>query len=85
MLHQFLFRNFYSFRDDASVSLVLSKHFQDSSLAVERDGFPRLSKAVAIMGANGSGKTNVLKTLAFLHWFVGHSFQLQPDESIPCI
>lgn len=83
MLHEFHFSNFYSFRDEASVSLVLSKHFQDSSLAVDREGFPRLSKAMAIMGANGSGKTNVLKALAFLHWFIGHSFRLQPDESIP--
>ncbi|MEA1052024.1 AAA family ATPase [Lamprobacter modestohalophilus] len=49
----------------------------------KREGFPALSKALAVMGANGSGKTNAIKVLAFLHWFIGHSFRAEPDEPIP--
>jgi hypothetical protein len=82
MLHEFRFKNFYSFRDDTRVSLVVSEHVRDSSLA-EREGYPRLSKALAVMGANGSGKTHVLKALAFVHWFLVHSFRAEPDAPIP--
>jgi len=83
MLHRFHVKNFYSFREDTRVSLSVSEHVRDSSLVAEREGLPRLSKALAVMGANGSGKTNVLKVLAFVHWFMGHSFQSEPDTPIP--
>lgn len=83
MLHAFRFKNFYSFREDTRVSFAVSEHVRESSLVVEREGFPRLSKALAVMGANGSGKTNALKALAFAHWFMSHSFRSEPDEPIP--
>jgi len=83
MLHAFRFKNFYSFREETEVSLVVSEHVRDSGLIVVRDGLPRLSKALAVMGANGSGKTNALKVLAFVHWFMGHSFRSEPDKPIP--
>jgi hypothetical protein len=83
MLHAFRFKNFYSFREEAEISLVVSEHVRDSSLVADRDGFPRLSKALAVMGANGSGKTNALKALVFVTWFKGHSFRLEPDQPVP--
>jgi hypothetical protein len=61
----------------------VSERVRDCSLVAERDGFPRLSKALAVMGANGSGKTNSLKALAFAHWFMAHSFRSEPDKPIP--
>ncbi|MEA1052861.1 ATP-binding protein [Lamprobacter modestohalophilus] len=83
MLHSFRFQNVYSFREDTEVSLVASERLRGSSLVAKREGFPALSKALAVMGANGSGKTNAIKVLAFLHWFIGHSFRAEPDEPIP--
>jgi AAA15 family ATPase/GTPase len=83
MLHRFHVKNFYSFREDTQVSLSVSEHVRDRSVVAEREGLPRLSKALAVMGANASGKTNVLKVLAFVHWFMGHSFQSEPDTPIP--
>lgn len=44
----------------------------------------RASKLLALVGANGCGKTNILKSLAFVHWFVSHSFTtLEPQAAIP--
>src|ERR1700723_2433419 len=44
----------------------------------------RVPKVVALFGANASGKSTVLRGLAFLGWFVQSSFQLPPDASQPC-
>lgn len=46
-------------------------------------GGQRLNKAVAVVGANGSGKTQLIKPLAFLSWFICDSFlQADPDADI---
>jgi uncharacterized protein len=44
----------------------------------------RVPKVVALFGANASGKSTVLRVLAFLGWFVQSSFQLPPDAAQPC-
>ena len=43
----------------------------------------RAPKVVAVFGANGSGKSNLLRALSFVSWFVGASFRLQPSTPIP--
>lgn len=43
----------------------------------------RLSTALAVLGANGSGKTALLKPLAFAAWFMRNSFNIAPEELIP--
>lgn len=44
----------------------------------------RLNKVAAVVGANGSGKTQLIKPLAFLSWFVCHSFLgSKPEDNIP--
>ena len=36
-----------------------------------------------MFGANGSGKSNLLRALSFVSWFVGSSFTLAPNARIP--
>lgn len=83
MLHSFRFKNLFSFLEETEVSFVVGKQAPDTDL-FSKSGDIRISKLMAILGANGSGKTNLLKPLAFLSWFTTSSFStLNPDEEIP--
>ena len=84
MLHKYRFKNFFSFAEETEVSFLLNHQVPDSDLVFESPGGARLSKVLAAIGPNASGKTNVLKPLPFLRWFVAHSFTTsKPDEEIP--
>ncbi|WML87709.1 AAA family ATPase [Thiothrix subterranea] len=84
MLHQFKFENFYSFAETVEVSCVLNGQSPKNDLSCIADTGDRLSKLLAVIGPNASGKTNVLKALAFLQWFVADSFSAQqPNDDIP--
>ena len=48
-----------------------------------RGSTERAPKVVAVFGANGSGKSNLLRALSFVAWFVGSSFSLAPGGRIP--
>lgn len=83
MLHSYSFSNFQSFREKTKVDLRLNqKTALTDWMAVAATG-ERLSKLMAIIGPNGSGKTALLKPLPFLNWFIASSFQSQPDAPLP--
>jgi len=83
MLHRYRFKNFYSFRDWCDISLEQSAHVPDTDRVALADTGQRLTKLLAVMGPNGSGKTNVIKPLVFLYQFMWGSFQSKPDAEIP--
>lgn len=84
MLHYFKFKNFFSVAEEVEVSFRVGQQAPATDLIFAGAEGTRLSKLMAVIGANGSGKTNVLKPLAFLRWFVCDSFSSQkPDEDIP--
>ncbi|MGB5409509.1 MAG: AAA family ATPase, partial [Thiogranum sp.] len=84
MLHKYRFKNFFSFVSETEVSFLLNHQVPATDLVFESPGGARLSKVVAAIGPNASGKTNVLKPLAFLSWFVAHSFTAsKPEGEIP--
>ncbi len=83
MLHRFAFSNFQSFKDRTEVSLVLDKRVPDTGWSRTCDTGQRVSTATAVIGANASGKTSILKAMAFIHSFVSHSFNLKPDDPLP--
>ncbi|AFU46086.1 abortive infection protein [Acidovorax sp. KKS102] len=78
MLLEFGFRNFYSFREGASISFRLDANCPHSISL----GKP-FSTVVGIKGANGSGKTQILKALAFISSFAHQSFSQEIDAPIP--
>lgn len=83
MLHKYSFTNFQSFHERTEIDFSISRKISPTDWMVEAQTGELVSKLMAVIGPNGSGKTALLKPLAFLAWFVGHSFQNAPDANIP--
>ena len=72
MLLEFGAENFCSFKEGFEISFQKSKN-----------SITDIANIIALQGANASGKTNVIKTLAFLADFTTDSFSnLKPEEDI---
>ena len=72
MLLEFGAENFCSFKEGFEISFQKSKNSTKD-----------IANIIALKGANASGKTNVIKALAFLRDFTIDSFsELKPDEQI---
>ena len=84
MLRTLSFTNFCSFRDPAELSLTASaKTPVDHSYTTSRCG-DHITVLCGVFGPNASGKTNLLKVLAFLNFFARHSYRsLGPATPIP--
>lgn len=83
MIHSFSCKNFYSFKELTTISfLVNEKAPKNEGYFISKSGL-RLSKIATVIGANASGKTNLLKILPFLKWLVINSFNLSPDINLP--
>lgn len=80
MLVQFRLRNFMSFRDEQVFSLVAANGLREkgNGLAdnVAEEGNLSLMKSAVVYGANASGKSNLLRAIAF---FVSSLTETPPD------
>ncbi|MBK9162248.1 MAG: AAA family ATPase [Nitrosomonadales bacterium] len=83
MLHSYAFSNFQSFRERVEVDLTISRKVSMTEWMHEVPTGERVSKLMAVIGPNGSGKTALLKPMAFIAWFVSQSFQSPHDGGIP--
>ena len=86
MLHRLEIENFHSIRDAQVIDLRASRHapHDPERLAPLWAGSDeRAPKVVALFGANASGKSNVLKALAFLAWFLKDSFTAPRGRPMP--
>lgn len=83
MLIRYSARNFQSFRNTVEVSLALNAKVRNLPWATESRSGLRLSTAMGVVGANGAGKTVLLKPVVFAAWFIGVSFQAKADAPIP--
>jgi uncharacterized protein len=87
MISRLEVENFYSIREAQSLDLRIAENVPEVSGrfgAVFPGSRERTPKVVSIFGANASGKSTVLRAVAFLAWFVQSSFQLPPDAPQPC-
>ncbi len=76
MIYSFTFRNFCSFANSATISFEdIRKGVETkNNMFIDTTSGARISKVMIVIGPNASGKTNALKALAFLSWFVRNSF-----------
>ena len=88
MLIEFSVGNYRSFKDVVTFSMVAADLTADNNtihndnlFAVDND--LKLLKSAAIYGANASGKSNLIKALAFMKWFmINSSRQTQSTDDI---
>ena len=83
MLHSYAFSNFQSFRDRTEVDFTQSKKVAFTDWMTDTSTGERVSKLMAVIGPNASGKTALIKPVAFLAWFIAQSFQIKPEATIP--
>ena len=86
MLHRLEIANFYSIRESQVIDLLASDHAPDEpgrTAHLWAGSAERAPKVVVLFGANASGKSNVLKALSFLSWFVRESFRAAPESWMP--
>ncbi|MRT28100.1 ATP/GTP-binding protein [Herbaspirillum sp. CAH-3] len=77
MLLEFGFKNFLSFKEGTSISFKLDSKTPEA-VRSGRD----FATVMCVKGANGSGKTHLLKALAFIGSFASSSFSENPDAEI---
>jgi len=84
MIRRLTFENFFSFRGRGELNLCTGARTPtDDSFVRSRLG-DQISVLCGVFGANASGKTNALKALAFLDFFLRASYRSQkPEEPIP--
>ena len=78
MLIQFNFKNFKSFRDDATLDLSAAKmsEFNDRVISI---GNEKILPVAAIYGANASGKSNVYSAFEYMAEYVINSLHFGDD------
>jgi hypothetical protein len=86
VLHRLEIENFYSIREPQVIDLRASGHAPEDAdrlAPLWKGATERAPKVVALFGANASGKSNVLKALSFLVWFVKDSFSAPLSGRMP--
>jgi hypothetical protein len=79
MLIQFNFKNFKSFREEATLDLSAAKmtEFSDRVVTI---GNEKILPVAAIYGANASGKSNIYNAFEYMAGYVADSFKYGDEE-----
>jgi hypothetical protein len=86
MLYKLEIENFYSIRDRQVIDLSVAKSVPDEPGRFESIGIgleDRVPKVIGFFGANAAGKSNVLKAISFLSWFISGGFNHPPGSYLP--
>ena len=81
MITKLEFTNFRSFAGTTVIDFTLGRKPTPTGYDVVL-GEQRCNKVIAIVGANGAGKTQILKVFAFLQWFIVESFPRKEPEGV---
>jgi len=83
MINKLVYKNFHSFNGEQEISFEVGKKPATSYYDINLDSGERLNKVLAVVGANGAGKTQMLRPLAFLGSFISNSaFDYKPNSKI---
>jgi hypothetical protein len=87
MLLQFSIKNFRTFKEKATLSLIASNYDKETreheNIVINENFGLRLLKSAVIYGANASGKSKLLDAFAFMRYFViNSSKESQKGETI---
>lgn len=84
MIRRLSFSNFCSFLEETEVDFIASAKTPKSDSFVSARNGDQVSLLTGVFGPNAAGKTNLLKALAFVNFFIRNSYlYLEPKESIP--
>lgn len=77
-------KNCFSFLDEVLIDFRVNNKAPDTQKYVQSsfDEY-RVSKMLSIIGPNASGKSNLLRIVYFLKWFLVASFGKKPDTHVP--
>ena len=86
MLVKFSVENVLSFKEEAVLDMVAAKSFGEhlTTQTLKIDGDVSLLRSAAVFGANASGKSNLIKAIEFMKYFIKSSFAeaLKNEEEI---
>lgn len=83
MIYSFGGRNFFSFRDEFQVDFRVPPKASARGVFLTDSQNTCVNRVVGVFGANACGKTNLLKALGYLQWFILHSASAtKPNESL---
>ena len=74
MLYSYSFSNFQSFAEHVEVNFTSGKTTQSTDFVAKQANGDYVSKVMMTIGSNASGKTSLIKPLAFINWFLDRSF-----------
>jgi len=84
MIRRLSFSNFCSFREETDIDFTASAKLRENGAYAASGRGDRVSLLAGVFGPNAAGKTNLLKALAFVSFFLRDSYRhLEPGESIP--
>lgn len=84
MILRFFFENFFSFREETCIDFTLGEQAANRSGIITTETGHRVNTVLGVFGPNASGKTNLLKPLGFLSWFIIESARSKPGDDLLC-
>jgi uncharacterized protein len=82
MILRYSAKNFFSFRDKVEIDFTVGLQAGNRPGVAQSDQGNRVNVVLGVLGANASGKTNLLKPLGFLSWFALESARSKPGDPI---
>jgi len=83
MIHSLAIKNFYSFQDPTVIDFTIGKKAGDRDVFLPSKACSlSLNKVTGVFGANASGKTNLIKAISFIQYFILHSASEKPGTEI---